>query len=129
MGGAGRRAAGARDRRPVRPLAPAALVRAGPCRHERRVAGLAPAHWRNPHMNEPRRATAPRRGLRALVLGALLAVPALAWAQLDYNAYGVADLSWGRFEPSGSLKDNRFNSNSLSASFVGVNARDSLDGG
>lgn len=67
--------------------------------------------------------------LRALALGLGLAVPALAFAQVDYNAYGVADLSWGRFEPSGSLKDNRFNSNSLSASFVGVNVKDSLDGG
>ncbi len=66
---------------------------------------------------------------RALALAALLACPMLAHAQLDYNAYGVADLSWGRFEPSGSIKDNRFNSNSLSATFIGVNAKDALDGG
>lgn len=69
------------------------------------------------------------RTTRLLGLAALLACPALAMAQFDYNAYGVADLSWGRFEPSGSLKDNRFNSNSLSASFAGVNAKDALDGG
>lgn len=67
--------------------------------------------------------------VRALAIAGLLACPALAQAQLDYNVYGVADLSWGRFEPSGSIKDDRFNSNSLSATFIGVNAKDALDGG
>ncbi len=71
----------------------------------------------------------PRRAARALAIAGLLACPALALAQVDYKAYGVADLSWGRFEPSGSIKDNHFNSNSLSASFVGLNVKDSLDGG
>ncbi len=66
---------------------------------------------------------------RALAIASLLACPLLAHSQVDYNVYGVADLSWGRFEPSGSIKDDRFNSNSLSATFIGVNAKDSLDGG
>ena len=74
-------------------------------------------------------ATVKTHATRALAVASLLAFPALAHAQLDYNVYGVADLSWGRFEPSGSIKDNRFNSNSLSATFIGVNAKDALDGG
>ncbi|HEY9024079.1 MAG TPA: porin [Burkholderiaceae bacterium] len=66
---------------------------------------------------------------RALALAALLACPGLATAQVDYNVYGVADLSWGRFETSGSIKDDRFNSNSMSATFIGLNLKDALDGG
>jgi predicted porin len=69
------------------------------------------------------------RWLRATMMAALLACPLLAHAQLDYGAYGVADLSWGRFEPSGSVKDDRFNSNSLSATFIGLNVKDSLADG
>ena len=52
-----------------------------------------------------------------------------AHAQADYSLYGIADFSYGRFEPSGLEKVDRFNSNSLSASFVGVNAKYGLDGG
>jgi Gram-negative porin len=52
-----------------------------------------------------------------------------AHAQLDYSAYGVLDFSYGRFETSGNLHSNRFNSNSLSASFVGVNVKQGFDGG
>jgi predicted porin len=52
-----------------------------------------------------------------------------AKAQLDYSAYGVLDFSYGRFEPSGQLREHRFNSNSLSASFVGVNAKYGLEDG
>jgi len=74
-------------------------------------------------------AWAARRWLRAVAGALLLACPLLAHAQLDYNGYGVADLSWGRFEPSGSIKDDRFNSNSLSATFIGINVKDGLDGG
>ncbi|MBW8720505.1 MAG: porin [Burkholderiales bacterium] len=74
-------------------------------------------------------AAAPRRWLQALVAAALLGCPLLAQAQLDYGIYGVADLSWGRFEPSGSVKDDRFNSNSLSATFIGLNVKDSLTDG
>src|SRR5690348_2305754 len=50
-------------------------------------------------------------------------------AQFDYSLYGVADLSYGRFEPSGFEPRHRFNSNSLTASFVGVNASYGFDGG
>lgn len=64
------------------------------------------------------------------VAAALLAfVGASAHAQFDYAAYGVLDFSYGRFEPSGFEPVNRFNSNSMSASFVGVNAKYGLDGG
>ncbi len=64
------------------------------------------------------------------VIGAFLVVAAGACqAQADYSLYGVLDLSYGRFEPSGQLADNRFNSNSRSASFVGANAKYGLDGG
>jgi predicted porin len=52
-----------------------------------------------------------------------------AHAQADYSAYGVADFSYGRFEPSGFESRHRFNSNSLSASFVGVNASYAFGGG
>lgn len=52
-----------------------------------------------------------------------------AQAQLDGSLYGVADVSYGRFEPSGQLREERANSNSLQASFVGVNGRYGLDGG
>lgn len=70
-----------------------------------------------------------RVAARALAIACLLACPLLAHAQVDYNGYGVADLSWGRFETSGSVKDDRFNSNSLSATFFGLNVKDGLDGG
>ena len=68
--------------------------------------------------------------LRPLLLaGLLLASAGAAQAQADYLLYGVADLSYGRFEPSGQIPDNRFNSNSLSASFVGLNLKYGFDGG
>lgn len=66
-----------------------------------------------------------RAGVGAALLGAALA----AQAQADYSAYGVADFSYGRFEPSGQVRQHRFNSNSMTASFVGVNAKYGLDGG
>jgi predicted porin len=66
-----------------------------------------------------------RAGAGVALLGAALA----AQAQTDYSAYGVADFSYGRFEPSGFEREHRFNSNSLSASFVGVNASYGFDGG
>ena len=62
-----------------------------------------------------------------VVLAACL--PAPAQAQTDYSAYGVLDLSYGRFEPSGSYREHRINSNSLTASFVGVNAKHGFEGG
>jgi predicted porin len=69
--------------------------------------------------------TLQRAGVGAALLGAALA----AQAQADYSAYGVADFSYGRFEPSGQLRQNRFNSNSMTASFIGVNAKYGLEGG
>lgn len=68
--------------------------------------------------------------LRRAAATLLLALGAgAAQAQLDYSAYGVLDLSYGRFEPSGLVREHRFNSNSLTASFVGVEAKYGLDGG
>ena len=67
--------------------------------------------------------------LRAAVGAALAAAAVVAHAQVDYSLYGVADLSYGRFEPSGFEREHRFNSNSLSASFVGVNASYGFEGG
>jgi predicted porin len=52
-----------------------------------------------------------------------------AHAQADYSLYGVLDLSYGRFEPSGTIRENRFNSNSLTATFVGVNAKYGFENG
>jgi predicted porin len=66
---------------------------------------------------------------RSLTAGLLFLVTMTAQAQADYSTYGVLDLSYGRFEPSGALREHRFNSNSLSASFVGVNAKYGLEGG
>ena len=66
---------------------------------------------------------------RSLTAGLLFFVAMGVQAQADYSAYGVLDFSYGRFEPSGFVRENRFNSNSLSASFVGVNAKYGLDGG
>ncbi len=66
------------------------------------------------------------RGLSA----SLLCLAALdVHAQVDYGAQGVLDFSYGRFEPSGALHEHRFNSNSMTASFVGVNAKYGFDGG
>jgi predicted porin len=68
--------------------------------------------------------------LRRIAVAFGLAGTALAaYAQADYSLYGVADLSYGRFEPSGFERRNRVSSNSLSASFVGVNASYGLEGG
>jgi predicted porin len=70
------------------------------------------------------------KGLRRLGVGALLLGCAMAaQAQADYSAYGVLDFSYGRFEPSGNYRVNRFNSNSMTASFVGVNAKYGFEGG
>lgn len=64
------------------------------------------------------------------VLGGLLFIGADgALAQVDYSVYGVADLSYGAFGQSGLAKDVRFNSNSLSPSFVGVTGSYGFDDG
>ncbi len=65
-----------------------------------------------------------------LALFALLCLCSVsARAQLDYSAYGTLDVSYGRFEQSGFERENRVNSNSLSASFVGFNAKYGLPAG
>jgi predicted porin len=62
--------------------------------------------------------------ITALTLG-LGAAPASA--QWDPSFYGVLDLSYGRFEPSGAVPDNRLNSNSLTATHVGFNVKYALE--
>jgi predicted porin len=59
--------------------------------------------------------------LRPWHLLAGLAITLPAQAQFDHSIYGVADLSYGRFENSGFVRTHRFNSNSLTATFVGAN--------
>ncbi len=66
---------------------------------------------------------------RSWLFALLLVVAGSAHAQADYSAYGVLDLSWGRFENSGAIHADRFNSNSLSATFVGANAKYGFEGG
>lgn len=63
-------------------------------------------------------------------VGALLLTAAFcARAQTELTPYGVLDFSYGRFEPSGAVPVHRFNSNSMSASFVGVNLKRAMDDG
>lgn len=62
-------------------------------------------------------------------LGIAIATATLgAKAQTDASLYGVVDFSYGRFEPSGLYREHRFNSNSLTASFVGVNLKHGFEG-
>jgi len=68
--------------------------------------------------------------IRRLGLAALLFLLSFAArAQLDYAAFGTLDLSYGRFENSGEDPRHRWNSNSLSASFVGAKASYGFDNG
>jgi len=68
--------------------------------------------------------------IRRLGLAALLFLLSFAArAQLDYAAFGTLDLSYGRFENSGDQPRFRYNSNSLSASFVGVKGSYGFDNG
>jgi predicted porin len=68
--------------------------------------------------------------IRRLGLAALLFLLSFAArAQLDYSAFGTLDLSYGRFENSGEEPRFRYNSNSLSASFVGVKASYGFENG
>lgn len=60
---------------------------------------------------------------------AMFCVTSAAHAQADYAAYGVLDFSYGRFESSGFEPVHRYNSNSMTASFVGVNGKYGFDGG
>lgn len=66
---------------------------------------------------------------KLLVVTLALLAGASAHAQTDYTLYGVADFSYGRFEPSGTVAHHRYNSNSLTASFVGLNVKHGLEGG
>ena len=70
-----------------------------------------------------------RRCAASLLPVALLCAAGTARAQFDYSYQAVLDFSYGRFEPSGFYRNYRFNSNSLSASFVGATASYGLDGG
>ena len=68
--------------------------------------------------------------IRRLGLAALLFLLSFAArAQFDYAAFGTLDLSYGRFENSGQQPRFRYNSNSLSASFVGARASYGFDNG
>lgn len=67
--------------------------------------------------------------LHAWLLCALLLLSGSARAQFDYDLHGVLDLSYGAFGQSGLARDVRFNSNSLSPSFVGVTGSYGFDGG
>jgi predicted porin len=70
-----------------------------------------------------------RRALRRSAWVVAMSTPSLAWAQFDGNVYGVVDLSYGRFESSGQVPRHRFNSNSLTATFVGVQGRYHFESG
>ena len=68
--------------------------------------------------------------IRRLGFAALLFLLSFsARAQFDYSAYGTLDLSYGRFQNSGFDHVDRYNSNSLSASFVGANVKYGLPAG
>jgi len=67
--------------------------------------------------------------VRCAAAALLLLGAGTAFAQADFTYQAVLDLSWGRFEPSGQVPDNRFNSNSLSASFVGGTAKYGFEDG
>lgn len=66
---------------------------------------------------------------RSVIAGLLSLAAAGAQAQAEFSTQGVLDLSYGRFEPSGLDREHRFNSNSLSASFVGATAKYGMEGG
>lgn len=70
-----------------------------------------------------------RRLLHGASVVILLAAGSQARAQFDAEAHGVVDFSWGRFEPSGLYRAYRFNSNSLTPSFIGGSIRYGLEGG
>ena len=68
--------------------------------------------------------------IRNAGIGAELCSAALAaQAQTEFTAYGNLDWSYGRFEPSGLIREHRVNSNSLSATFVGANLKRGFDEG
>lgn len=64
-------------------------------------------------------------GIVCTLCGAAVA----AQAQTEFIPYGNLDWSYGRFEPSGQVHQDRVNSNSLSATFVGANLKRGFDDG
>jgi predicted porin len=84
------------------------------------------ASWIVSNKKEQRMKLKPLALTAAMMLGACT-LP--AQAQWDTSFYGVLDLSYGRFEPSGAVPDNRLNSNSLTATHVGFNVKYGLEGG
>jgi predicted porin len=70
-----------------------------------------------------------RKLARCFTAAVSMLAAAGASAQFDYALTGVADLSYGRFENSGQVREHRFNSNSLTATFIGVNATYGLENG
>lgn len=69
-----------------------------------------------------------RAGVLCAALGGALGSGS-AHAQFDYSVYGVADLSYGRFEPAGLYRQHRLNSNSMTATFAGVSGSYGFDNG
>lgn len=67
--------------------------------------------------------------IRALSCMLFWSVPGFAHSQTEVSYNGVVDFSYGRFEPSGFYRTHRFNSNSLSATFVGLTAKHGFDDG
>jgi predicted porin len=70
-----------------------------------------------------------RTAAHGAIAGLLSLAAAGAQAQAELSTQGVLDLSYGRFEPSGFYREHRFNSNSLSASFVGVTGKYGMENG
>lgn len=70
-----------------------------------------------------------KKRLLGVIASLLLAGAQGASAQANYSYYGVLDVSYGRFEPSGFYRVHRFNSNSMTASFAGVNANYAFENG
>jgi predicted porin len=66
---------------------------------------------------------------RSVIAGLLSLAATGAQAQAEFSTQGVLDLSYGRFEPSGFYREHRFNSNSLTASFIGATAKYGMEGG
>ena len=66
------------------------------------------------------------RGVAVLATGL---ASCAAHAQFEATYQGVLDFSYGRFEPSGFYREHRFNSNSLTASFVSGTVKYGLDNG
>jgi hypothetical protein len=81
-------------------------------------------------MTHPSAFTTSRFWIKQLWISAFLcSLGSAAQAQFDYGYNGTLDFSYGQFEPSGALRERRFNSNSMSASFVGGNAKYDLGDG